>query len=133
MGQVSRYGEPVHILVVEDEFLISEWIAEVLAAKGFAVETAANARDALRHLACGHVDVLFTDINLAGGMDGVALSRCAREMLPDLPIVYASARFAMLEPEARVPGSTFVRKPYEAETVARLLAALTKSQIPVMA
>lgn len=43
--------EPIRILLVEDEFLISEWVAQALAEQGFAVETAANAADALRYLA----------------------------------------------------------------------------------
>src|ERR1700689_1271133 len=84
--------EPIHVLVVEDEFLISEWVSQSLAEQGFAVQTAANAADALRHLASDQVDVLFTDINLPGGMDGAALALRAREMRPHLPVIYASAR-----------------------------------------
>jgi CheY-like chemotaxis protein len=117
---------PVRILVVEDEFLIAEWVAESLSDQGFAVETVANARDALCHLASAPVDVLFTDINLAGGMDGIALARQARALLPHLPVVYASARVT-LEPGARVPGAIFVHKPYEPEAVGRLLAEAMKS------
>jgi CheY-like chemotaxis protein len=133
MEPIVRENEPIRILIVEDEFLIAEWVAESLSEQGFAVETVANARDALRHLAAAPVDVLFTDINLPGGMDGAALARRAREMLPHLPVVYASARVAMLEPEACVPGAVFVRKPYEPKAIGRLLAAATKSAVPVLA
>ena len=65
------------------------------------------------HLAALPVDVLFTDINLPGGMDGAALARRAREMQPQLPVVYASARATLLKQDARVPGSIVVPKPYE--------------------
>ena len=83
--------QPARVLVVEDEFLISEMMVEALAEQGFEVHAAANAEDALRHLARGEpCDVLFTDINLAGGIDGAALSRSARELRPGLPVVYAS-------------------------------------------
>ena len=116
--------EPIRILLVEDEFLIAEWVAEALTEQGFAVHAVSSARDALRHLATATVDVLFTDINLPGGMDGAALSRHARELLPELPVVYASARFAALEPQERVPGALFVRKPYEPLAVGRLIASL---------
>jgi CheY-like chemotaxis protein len=122
----SRNG-PVRVLLVEDEFLISEWIAQSLAAQGFSVQAVSNAADALRALSCGSVDVLFTDINLPGGMDGAALARRAREMQPHLPVVYASARANVLNPADRVPGSSFVPKPYEPDLVGRLLNAAFKA------
>jgi CheY-like chemotaxis protein len=124
MDMVLTAREPIRILLVEDEFLIAEWIAEVLSEQGFAVHAVSNARDALRHLAAAPVDVLFTDINLPAGMDGAALARQARELLPELPVVYASARVAALEPQERVPGGLFVRKPYEPTAVGRLIASL---------
>jgi DNA-binding response OmpR family regulator len=114
---------PIHVLLVEDEFLISEWVAQALSEQGFAVQTAANATDALGHLTSDQVDILFTDINLPGGMDGAALARRAREMLPNLPVVYASARATMLAPDARVPGAIIVPKPYQPALVGRLLTA----------
>jgi DNA-binding response OmpR family regulator len=111
------------VLLVEDEFLISEWVAQALSEQGFAVQAVGNAADALRALSAEPVDVLFTDINLPGDMDGAALARRAREMQPRLPVVYASARSNVLKPDDRVPGSTFVPKPYEPAFVGRLLAA----------
>jgi CheY-like chemotaxis protein len=109
-------------LLVEDEFLIGDWIAEALEKQGFAVHAVSNAVDALRHLASAPVDVLFTDINLPGGMDGAALARRARAMMPELGVVYASAR-VMPDAQARVPGSIFVSKPYAPAIVGRLLAS----------
>jgi CheY-like chemotaxis protein len=117
---------PIRVLIVEDEFLICEWVAEALGERGFAVHTVSNARDALRHLASAPVDVLFTDINLPGGMDGAALARRARDMMPELGVVYASAR-RMPDAQERVPGSIFVPKPYVPTLVGRLLASARKS------
>ena len=55
------------VLVVEDEILISNLIAEVLCENGFAVHAVADGEEALRYLESGaEVDVLFTDINLLG-------------------------------------------------------------------
>jgi CheY-like chemotaxis protein len=119
-----RAREPIRILLVEDELLIAEWVAEALSEQGFVVHAVSNARDALRHLAAAPVDVLFTDINLPAGMDGAALARRARELLPEVSVVYASARVAALEPQERVPGALFVRKPYEPLAVGRLIASL---------
>jgi CheY-like chemotaxis protein len=68
---------------------------------------------------------LFTDINLPGGMDGAALARRARDMMPELGVVYASAR-GMPDAQERVPGSIFVPKPYVPTLVGRLLASTLK-------
>jgi CheY-like chemotaxis protein len=119
--------EPIRVLLVEDEYLISQWVAESLAEQGFAVCTATNGMDALKCLASVPVDILFTDINLAGSMDGTMLARRARELLPDLPVVYASGRVNILDPQVRVPGSTFVPKPYVPSLIGRVLANAVKS------
>jgi len=118
--------EPIHVLVVEDEILINEWVTQSLAEQGFAVQSVTNAADALGHLTSDPVDVLFTDINLPGKIDGAALARRARELLPDLPVVYASSRATMLAPDARLPGAIIVPKPYQPELVGRLLAAVLR-------
>ena len=69
------------VLLVEDEFLLCDMIAEALAEHGFEVYAVANAKDALRHLTCGSpCDILLTDINLPGSIDGAALARIAREL-----------------------------------------------------
>src|SRR3984885_3226894 len=117
----------VHVLFVEDEFLISEWVAQALSEQGFCVQAVSTAAEALQALRRDPVDVLFTDINLPGDMGGAALARRAREMQPHLPVIYASARANMLNPADRVPGSSFVPKPYEPSFVGRLLAAVLKA------
>ena len=122
-----KVTEPIHVLFVEDEFLISEWVAQSLSEQGFDVQTVTNAADALEHLASVPVDVLFTDINLPGSMDGAALARRAREMWPQLPVIYASARATMLKQDARVPGSIVVPKPYEPALVGKLLTAALRA------
>lgn len=127
----NEESEPIHVLFVEDELLISEWVAEALSEQGFAVQTVTNAADALQHLISVPVDVLFTDINLPGGMDGTALAQRARELRPHLPVIYASAP-ATLKQDARVPGSIVVPKPYEPALVARLLTAATRAAAAAM-
>jgi CheY-like chemotaxis protein len=127
MELASQESEKVHILVVEDELLIAEWVAESLTEQGFDVRTAGNAGEALRQLACAPVDVLFTDINLPGGMDGTALARRAREMLPHLPVIYASAKVGTLAPEARVPGAVLLGKPYGPEALGRVIDGVVHS------
>ena len=111
------------VLLVEDEFLLCDMIAEALAEHGFEVYAVANARDALRHLTCGSpCDILLTDINLPGGIDGAALARLARELRPNLPVVYASGSYSRIEELDAVPGSIFVPKPYNPDKLCEMLS-----------
>jgi DNA-binding response OmpR family regulator len=127
MDARTRSAVPIRVLFVEDEFLIGEWIAQSLSEQGFAVEKVSNAADALHHIARAAVDILLTDINLPAGMDGAALARRARELQPDLPVIYASARATLLKQEARVPGSLVLPKPYEPAVLGTLLAAAVRA------
>jgi DNA-binding NtrC family response regulator len=116
MGTGSR------VLLVEDEILISDMVAEILAEYGFEVHVAATAQDALHHLTCGApCDILFTDINLRGSVDGTVLAQLARQLRPGLPVVYASGAINHLAAASAVPGSTFVPKPYDPFKICSLL------------
>ena len=112
---------PIRVLLVEDEPFISEWVAESLTEAGFAVLAVSNAAEALQHLQAAPLDVLFTDINLPGDMDGMALAKRARELLPDLAVIYASGRVGALDSSRRMPGATFIAKPYIPGRIARLI------------
>ncbi|MGB7259023.1 MAG: response regulator [Pseudolabrys sp.] len=113
------------VLLVEDEALISEYVSEELSEHGFSVHAVANAEAALNYLNGGSpVDILFTDIDLPGGMDGSELAARARGMRPDLPIVYASGRYSPSALAPLVPRSVFLRKPYNAAEVCTLLDRL---------
>ena len=113
--------EPRTILFVEDEPLLGELMTEALTDKGFEVRAVPDAGGALRFLLSGaEVDVMFTDIDLGEGMDGVELAKLARELRPMLPIVYASGR-RTTEQFVQVPGSIFLPKPYSLNQVDQTL------------
>jgi len=118
------------VLVVEDEALIGAMIGEALSDSGFQVCVAADASEALEHLADGFApDVLFTDIGLPGDMDGSLLAFAARKLVPDLPVVYASAAWDALNNIRTVPGSVFVPKPYSPRSICSLLTRLTSAPV----
>ncbi len=132
MRATANEVQAIRVLLVEDEFLISEWVAATLVEQGFAVHAEANAADALVYLGAAPVDVLFTDVNLPGGLDGTMLARRARELLPDLAVVYASGRVNALDPQDRVPRSTFVPKPYLPALIGRVLANAAKARAELL-
>ncbi len=118
---------PIAVLLVEDEAMISELVAGALSEHGFAVHEAASGGEALRILDAGaDIDVLFTDVNLPGGIDGTELAIRVREMRPDLPIVYASGRYGASGLGRMVSRSVFVPKPYSPFDVCTLLTRLTE-------
>ncbi|HEU5020069.1 MAG TPA: response regulator [Pseudolabrys sp.] len=113
------------VLLVEDEALISALVADSLMEHGFAVHEASTADEALRYMdGGGEVDVLFTDVNLPGGMDGAELANRARQRRPELPIVYASGRYGCSD-LGLVPRSVFLMKPYDTGELCTLIERLT--------
>jgi len=108
--------------------MISDLVAAALGARGFDVHAVPDAEAALRYLESGsEVDVLFTDINLAGDMDGSTLAEVARQKRPDLPIVYCSGRYVPADLGQPVPRSMFVRKPYDPWALCTLIERLTST------
>jgi CheY-like chemotaxis protein len=123
---MGRAAAPVSVLLVEDEELISHLVADELSEHGFAVHEVADATAALNYInSGGSVDVLFTDVNLPGSIDGTELAIRVRDMRPDMPIVYASGRYSASGLGKMVTRSVFVPKPYQPADVCTLLARLT--------
>ena len=114
------------VLVVEDEVLVRDMIAEELRDAGFAVLEAGDGETASSLLSArDSVDVLFTDIRLPGRLDGWAIARLARQLRSALPVIYATGY--TVDRAAEVPGAIFLNKPYQPsqviETIAKLLGA----------
>lgn len=129
MSTKSDVQKPdVHVLVVEDEFLISDMICEALRDDGFAVASAKNANEALDHVDSGKkVDVVFTDVNLDDGMDGATLARVLRSRRPDMPIVYSSGIMTESRLRPMVSRSMFIAKPYRPCEVSAMLRRMTEA------
>jgi len=128
---MGRDGTPISVLVVEDEVLISNLVADVLSASGFLVHEVTTADEALRYIdSDADIDVLFTDINLPGSMNGAELAERARALRPEMPIVYASGRYKLSEVSPLVSRSLFMAKPYDPNDVCALLTRLTSAGSP---
>ena len=79
------------IVLVEDDALLRHTIGEALRARGYVVETAPEGRAALMLLqTLPRVDLLFTDIMMPGGMNGIELARAARAISGQLNIMFAT-------------------------------------------
>jgi CheY-like chemotaxis protein len=111
------------VLVVEDELLLSDIIADELEDAGYRVITFLTGEEGLIVLeGPDPVDLLFTDIRLPGKVDGWRLAEAARSLRPGLPIVYASG-YSVEQPR-EVPGSRFLTKPYRPSAVVTVFEQL---------
>ena len=119
------------ILLVEDEALLRIAVSEFLRLSGCAVIEAATAAEAIAKLDSGiSVDVLFSDVGLPGGMNGLDLASCLRQRCPALPVVLTSGYGVSVRRLAveLVGAERFLPKPYRAEEVAHRLRALARER-----
>ncbi|MBY0335696.1 MAG: PAS domain-containing protein [Acetobacteraceae bacterium] len=120
------------VLLVDDEELVREALADSLEERGFAVARATHAAAALAMLDAGlPTDLLLCDFAMPG-MDGVTLIAEAQRRRPGLPAVLLTgdAGGPGLEPDA---GFTLLRKPVAADELARQLRAVLAKASPALA
>lgn len=110
------------ILVVEDEVLIREFIAEELRLAGFSVIEAGHAEQALTYInASEQVDLVFSDIRMPGSLNGLQLAEILRDRYPDIPVILTSG----YPPPMHVGiVQAFVPKPYDVTQTIALMSAM---------
>ena len=109
------------VLVVEDEALVNMFTASELRAVGYEVLTAFDADEAIRFLEeRNDIDLVFTDINMPGSMDGLKLAAAVRLRWPAIKILVTTGK-ATPTPEQMPAGSVIVRKPYEIQDVLKAM------------
>jgi two-component system, response regulator PdtaR len=114
----------VAVLVVEDEHLIRMDTATSLETAGFIVYEAENAAEAIRSLeAHNEIRLIFTDINMPGLMDGLALAHYVRGRWPPVKIIVTSG-YVKLRDSDLPNGALFVEKPYYPTQIARKMSDL---------
>src|SRR3546814_6125781 len=97
------------VLGAEDDTLVRSAIAEALRDAGFRVMEAASADEALAYLeAAERVDLVFSDIQMPGSLDGFGLARRLRGRHPELPIILTSGNAARPDD---MDGALFLPKP----------------------
>ena len=104
------------VLVVDDEVDLLEVAVAYLADMGLAALKAIDGASALETLAEGsEIDLMVTDIVMPGGMNGLELARRARDLRPDLKIIYSSGfpAEALAEKSLALVDGSLLRKPYQ--------------------
>lgn len=111
----KRLTDDVCILVVEDEVLIADLVVAGLEEAGYAVSVAQNAEGGIALIEAGDAKLraVVTDINLTdNGLTGWDVAKRARELTPDLPVVYMSGASVSEWTSNGVPNSVIIAKPF---------------------
>jgi signal transduction histidine kinase/ActR/RegA family two-component response regulator len=112
------------VLLVEDDDEVAALVSEMLGQLGYKVTLAATAAAALGALADGRsVDLVFSDIMMPGGMNGVELAREIKNRRSDIPVLLTSGFWEAAAQEAETAGVQILRKPYHIEDLAAALDA----------
>jgi signal transduction histidine kinase/DNA-binding response OmpR family regulator len=126
--EAAQQGAPAsgsgRVLVVEDDPQVLAVTVQVLRELGYEVVTAANAQAAMERLEAGEpVDLLFSDVVMPGGCNGVELARRATAMRPNLKVLLSSG---YVGEAAAMAAEAFelIDKPYEQASLAARLAQL---------
>jgi two-component system, response regulator PdtaR len=115
------------ILVVEDDVLVRLTIADYLRDARYAVIEAANANEALEVFASGErVDVVFTDVQMPGAMDGLMLVLWVYEHHPHVQVLVTSGNGDVAVSSGLVAGDAFFAKPYRLEAVGARIRSLVE-------
>lgn len=108
------------VLVVEDEVLIRLVIADYLRECGYRVHEAANAAEAVAVLESGttSINIVFSDVQMPGDMDGFGLARWVRAHRPNVRVILTSSVERSADIAATLcEAGPLLEKPYEPQGV----------------
>ncbi|MCS0590767.1 PAS domain S-box protein [Massilia norwichensis] len=123
-AQEDKRSHVERVLIVEDEPDLMDVAASLFTSMGYDVLTASSGREAMDVLEQRDVDILFTDVVMPNGMDGLELASYTRTHYPDTKIVLASG-YPLPALKQRhgqnLNDFAFVNKPYRLADLARTL------------
>ncbi|MBM7171541.1 response regulator transcription factor [Streptomyces sp. G44] len=120
-------GTPVRVLVVDDEASLTELMSMALRYEGWQIRSATDGAGAVRVARAFRPDAVVLDMMLPD-MDGLSLLGRLRRELPDVPVLFLTAKDAV---EDRIAGLTaggddYVTKPFGLEEVVARLRGLIR-------
>lgn len=114
--------QPKHLLLVDDEPLLRQAVAELLTGRGFRVQEAASGESAVALLTEFAFDALVTDLRLPG-LPGSAVIDAALERYPDIVVVVVTGYGTVRDAVAAIKrgASDFVAKPFQIDELLHAL------------
>ncbi|MBU0983758.1 MAG: response regulator, partial [candidate division Zixibacteria bacterium] len=102
------------VLVVDDEDIVQSLVRDALEDDGFYVETVSGGHEAIERLVSTSFDLMVTDIRMPG-MDGVELVERARDLAPNMGVVYMTgyANLNSAKDAIKQGALDYIMKPFE--------------------
>lgn len=114
------------VLVVEDDVAVADTTAELLQSCGYSVRLAYRAQAALDLMVGGEsVDLIFSDVVMPGGMNGVELAEEVRRRFPNVPILLATG-YSDAIAGLNDKGLAVITKPYSGDILCRRIDELLR-------
>ncbi len=118
------------ILVVDDESIVVSLVRDTLEEEGMVVHTAETGTQALEIIARQNIDLIISDIRMPG-MDGIELVRRAKEMLPEVAVIFITGYANLNSAKNAIKQGAFdyIMKPFELSEIRQAVRnALEKKQ-----
>ena len=121
-----RKADTETVLIVEDEPDLLDVASSLFMSMGYDVMTATSGQEAMNVLASRDVDILFTDIVMPDGINGIDLATFTREHYPHIKVMLASGypQPALKLDRGKLGEFAFVAKPYRLSDLARSLRSV---------
>ncbi len=123
----AREVGPLKVLLVEDDPLVADVSATMLQSLGHEVTPARAAPEAMKALEKERFDLLFTDVVMPEGVNGVQLARMAQAKRPALKVLLCSGWTADALDEAQASNAPWplLHKPFSGMELERAIAQAT--------
>jgi len=124
----SDWGGGGHILLVEDEDTVRAVALRALERQGYTVTAASDGEEGLELMQAqvagkgGQFDLILSDVVMPS-MDGPAMAREIRKLVPDIPMIFMSGYAEeQLRKEIDIPNMHFIPKPFSVAQIAGKVA-----------
>jgi CheY-like chemotaxis protein len=117
--------QSVLVLIVEDDSIIQLDLEQTLHEGGYSTTSEGSGEKAVAKLeSTPEIRALITDINLLGKTTGWEVAKRARELYPDLPVIYVTSIAADEWTSMGVPRSLLIPKPFAPAQINTALSQL---------
>lgn len=118
MDALKEEGEPVRILVVDDEEIVRNLLGDLFSSVGYKVSTAENGQDAMKRIENEPFDIVITDMRMPN-TSGIELLEPVLKINPDISVIIMTA-YGTVESAVnalKLGAYDYICKPFDLEEI----------------